>query len=54
MFYMFFAGWFVRAAIEALSSERYGLGIFYLIIGVLDLCICWSENKEVTDDGGWI
>ena len=53
MFYMFFAGWFIRAAIEALTEERYGLGIFYLIIGVLDLCSCWLENKE-NDDGGWI
>ena len=53
MFYMFFAGWFVRAAIEALTEERYGLGIFYLIVGVADLFLCWSENKE-NDDGGWI
>ena len=54
MFYMFFAGWFVRAAIESFTEERYGLGVFYLILGVFELCSCWFENKKVDDDGGWV
>ncbi len=51
---MFFAGYFVRAAIENFVEERYGMGIFFLVIGVMDLIACWLGEKKPKDDGGWI
>lgn len=54
MFNMFFAGYFIRAAIENLIGGRYGTGIFFLAIGVINLIICWVEKETSKNDGGWI
>ena len=51
---MFFAGYFIRAAIEYFVEERYGMGIFFLVISVMDLIACWLKEKKSKDDRGWI
>ena len=51
---MFFAGYFIRAAIEYFVEERYGMAIFFLVISVMDLIACWLGQKKLKDNGGWI
>ena len=55
---MFFVGYFIRAAIEYFVEERYGMGIFFLVISVMDLIAyliaCWRKQEKEKNDGGWI